>query len=215
MAQDALITPAGEVMYANVLTPKLVNRDKPSEKLQYGIVLLQSAPEVDPSCKAFIGGLHKVFMDKFGGNAKYGPNGRPWKKEVTTLPDGTEQETGLVRITFTRDTMTRNGAELPAPRVEDAKGQPWPKNVAIGNGSICRIAFGTYCWDNPEGGKGISLNLLAVRVLQHVPYTGGFIDAGVFGPAEEGVDASLLAPAADGGDSLFGSQEPTDDEVPF
>lgn len=221
MAQDALITPAGEVLFANVLTPKLVNRDKPSEKLQYGIILLQSSTDTDPACKAFIGSLHKIFMDRFGGNAKYGPNGRPWKKEVQTLADGTEQETGLVRISFTRDTQTRSGAELPPPRVEDAKGNPWPKGVAIGNGSVCRIAFSTYCWDNAEGGKGISLNLLAVRVLQHVPYTAGVVDAGVFGAPEEGVDASQLAPAAPApsqSDSPFddGWAEPaSSEEIPF
>lgn len=212
MATESLITPAGEVIFANVLKPKVVNQGKANEKLQYGIVLLQADPEADPDSKAFIGSLHKAFMEKFGGNAKYGANGRPWKKEMITRADGTEEDTGLFRISFSRDTVTRSGVELPAPIVQDAKGNPWPVNVAIGNGSICRIAYSPYLWDNIDGGKGISLNLLAVRVLTHVPYNPGSVSNDVFGAAEAGVDASSLQ--ADGPkDDLFGS--PDSDGIPF
>ena len=150
-------------------------------------------------------------MEKFGGNTKYGANGRPWKKEVMTQSDGTETATGLVRITFNRDTVTRSGMELPAPIVQDAKGNPWPVNVAIGNGSICRIAYSPYLWDNIDGGKGISLNLLAVRVLSHVAYNPGSVSNDVFGAPEEGVDASALQTDEPNGD-LFGG---SDEEAPF
>ncbi len=211
MAAESLITPSGEVIFANVLKPKMVNQGKHNEKLQYGIVLLQADPEADPGSKAFIGSLHKAFMEKFGGNTKYGANGRPWKKEVMTQSDGTETATGLVRITFNRDTVTRSGMELPAPIVQDAKGNPWPVNVAIGNGSICRIAYSPYLWDNIDGGKGISLNLLAVRVLSHVAYNPGSVSNDVFGAPEEGVDASALQTDEPNGD-LFGG---SDEEAPF
>lgn len=211
MATEALLAPPGEVLYASVLTPKTVNRGKPNEKQQYGIVLLQADPEQDANAKAFIGSLHKVFMDKFGGNAKYGPNGRPWKKETITNPDGSETPTGLIRITFNRDLMTRGGVPLPPPMVQDSKGNPWPASVAIGNGSVCRVAFSTYAWDNEDGGKGLTLNLLAVRVLQHVPYIAGTVDAGIFGPAEDGVDASALAPVSEAAGDFFGGAQ----EVPW
>ena len=212
MASESLITPAGEVIFANVLKSKVVNQGKHNEKLQYGIVLLQADPEADPDSKAFIGSLHKAFMEKFGGNAKYGANGRPWKKEMITRADGTEEPTGLVRITFNRDTVTRSGMELPAPIVQDAKGNPWPVNVAIGNGSVCRIAYSPYLWDNIDGGKGISLNLLAVRVLSHVAYNPGSVSSDVFGAPEEGVDASALKADEPNGD-LFGGG--FDEEAPF
>ena len=206
---DALITPPGEVLFANVLTPKTV-RNRESEKLQYGIVLLQASPDTDPTSKAFIGSLHKLFMEKFGGNAKYGPNGRPWKKETQLLEDGTEQETGLIRISFSRDTKTRSGAELPAPIVQDSQGNAWPKHVAIGNGSLCKIAFSPFLWDSSEGGKGISLNLLAVRVIQHVPYQVGVVSNSVFGEPEAGVNVAQL-PAAEAAADPFSSAE----ELPF
>jgi hypothetical protein len=205
MATEALITPPGEVLSASVLTPKTVNRGKGNEKQQYGIVLLQADPEQDPTAKAFIGSLHKAFMDKFGGNAKYGPNGRPWKKETVVNPDGSETPTGLVRITFSRDLATRNGLELPPPIVQDSRNQAWPTNIAIGNGSVCRLAYSVYCWDNQDGGKGITLNLLAVRVLAHVPFVAGGVDAGVFGAPEEGVDVSTLAPVEQAAGDLFGN----------
>lgn len=212
MAAEALITPPGEVLYASVLTPKTVNRGKPNEKQQFGIILLQADPEKDPTSKTFIGSLHKQFMDKFGGNAKYGPNGRPWKKEVVLNPDGSETPTGLVRITFSRDLATRSGMELPPPIVQDSKNQPWPANLAIGNGSVCRLAYSIYCWDNEDGGKGMTLNLLAVRVISHVPYVAGGVDPGVFGAAEDGVDVSTLAPEHTPGDLFVG---PTSTEVPW
>ena len=212
MATESLITPPGEVIFANVLKPKTVNQGKNNEKLQYGIVLLQADPETDPDAKAFIGSLHKAFMERFGGNAKYGANGRPWKKEVITRLDGTEEATGLTRISFTRDTVTRSGMELPPPIVQDSRGNPWPINMAIGNGSVCRIAYSPYLWDNVDGGKGVSLNLLAVRVLAHVPYNVGSVSSDVFGAPEAGVVASDLQASEPQAD-LFGS--PDSDGIPF
>jgi len=195
MASETLVTPAGEVLFANILKPKLVKNDS-GEKMQYGIVLLQADPEQDSGAKLFIGSLHKAFMDHFGGNAKYGPNGKPWKRETTVNSEGIESPTGLVRITFSRDVMTARGTELPQPMAQDAKGNPWPVDVAIGNGSVCKIAYSYYLWDNPKGGKGLSLQLLGVRVLQHVPYAMQAVDPDVFGAPEEGTDATTLAPAA-------------------
>jgi hypothetical protein len=195
MASEALVTPAGEVLFANVLKPKLIKNDS-GEKMQYGIVLLQADPDQDSGAKAFIGSLHHAFMAHFGGNAKYGPNGKPWKRETTVGDNGVETPTGLYRITFARDTRTSRGTELPPPMVQDAKGNPWPVDVAIGNGSVCKIAYSTYLWNNEKGGKGVTLQLLGVRVLNHVPYSMRAVDPGVFGAPEEGTDATTLAPAA-------------------
>lgn len=215
MASETLVTPAGEVLFANILKPKLIKNDS-GEKMQYGIVLLQADPEQDPASKLFIGSLHKAFMDHFGGNAKYGPNGKPWKRETTVDGDGVETATGLYRITFARDTKTSRGNELPPPMVQDSKGNPWPVDVAIGNGSVCKIAYSTFLWDNALGGKGVTLQLLGVRVLQHVPYSMQAVDPGVFGAPEEGTDATTLAPAAT---DLFGDSSglgpASTEEVPW
>ena len=184
---EALISPPGYWIYANLLKPKeKVNKETGETKHQYGVVLQLDNPELSKETKEFITSLHQLFVGKFGPSANYGPNGRPWKKETETLGDGTERETGLTRITFSRDVRTKAGAELPPPSVEDAAGQPWPANVMIGNGSFGRIGFSVYLWDNPAGGKGISLNLLGVRLLRHVPYVAEGLAPGAFGPPEEG-----------------------------
>jgi hypothetical protein len=215
MASETLVTPAGEVLFANVLKPKLVKNDS-GDKLQYGIVLLQADPEQDPISKQFIGSLHKQFMEDFGGNAKYGANGKKWKRETLTNEQGIEVPTGLVRITFSRDIATSRGTELPPPMVQDAKGNPWPVDVAIGNGSVCKIAYSIWSWDHPVGGKGLTLQLLGVRVLNHVPYTMQAVDPGVFGAPEEGTDATTLAPAAADPFGFDAAQGPAStEEVPW
>jgi len=195
MASETLVTPAGEVLFANVLKPKLVKNES-GDKWQYGIVLLQADPEQDQIAKQFVGSLHRAFMEKYGGNAKYGANGKKWKRETLTNEEGIEVPTGLIRITFSRDIATSRGIELPPPMVQDAKGNPWPVDVAIGNGSVCKIAYSIWPWDHPVGGKGLTLQLLGVRVLNHVPYVMQAVDPGVFGAPEEGTDATALAPAA-------------------
>lgn len=213
MASEKLVTPPGEVLFANVLKPKLV-KNKKGEKLQYGIVLLQADPEQDPAAKLFIGSLHKAFMEQFGGKATYGANGKPWKKETIVDNNGIESPTGLLRITFSRDTETNRGTPLPPPMVQDSKGNPWPVDVAIGNGSVCKIAYSIYLWDNEDGGKGLTAQLLAVRVLQHVPYTMQAVDPGVFGAPEEGTDVTTLAAA----DDLYGldaAEGASTEEVPW
>ena len=214
MAYDMLISPPGEVLFPNLFRPKVVSKGKEDEKLQYGIVFLQA--EDDPAAKAFIGSLHREFMNHFGGNATYGANGKPWKQEKVTDENGVETSTGLVRVTFNRDKVTRSGFELPPPMVQDAKGNPWPSNVAIGHGSICKIGFSSFVWPKngvvTQAGRGISLNLLAVRVLSHVPYTMQSLDANAFGAPEEGTDVTTLA--ADEDQLGFGGPA-SSEEVPW
>jgi hypothetical protein len=210
---EMLVSPPGLCLFANILQPKeKVNKTTGAKKMQYGIVLQLDNPELDPSVAAFIGSLHAIFVEKFGKGAAYGPNGRPWKKETETDQNGLSHETGLTRITFNRDIATRNGAELPPPMVEDAANQPWPKNVAIGNGSLVKVGFSAYLWDNQDGGKGLSLNLLAVRILRHAPYVVDSVAPGAFGPPEEGARANSPEVLALAGRTTTGASDvPWDD----
>jgi hypothetical protein len=213
MPQETKISPKGECMFAHLFNPRTIKSQDGPDKSQYGIVLIQANPERDPQVAEFIKGLHAEFTDKFGVSATYGPNGKPWKKEIKSDPaTGQETLTGLTKISFNRDTQTRGGAILPPPSVEDAAGNPWPSTVAIGNGSVVRVGFSIYLWDSPRGGKGMSLNLLGVRVIEHVPYVPPTMAPGSFGPAEAGVDCTTNAiQALAGGGGLGASDVPWDD----
>lgn len=164
MPREIKVSPHGELCWAKVLRPGVVNRGKDNEKEIYSIDLLLS--KADANAQAFVKALKQAFVDAHGAGNKPGPNGLPFK----TYTDNNGDETELWQFTFKRNTITPRGIELPPPSVQDAKGQPWPKDVLIGNGSTGKVAFTTWSWTNPEGGKGISANLEAVRVLHHVPY---------------------------------------------
>jgi hypothetical protein len=84
--------------------------------------------------------------------------------------------------------------------------------MLIGNGSTGKVAFTYYSWDSPEGGKGISLQLEAVRVITYQPYTPPN-HAAAFGDAEEG----FALPEQESGDpDPFGlGGDPSEEEVPF
>jgi hypothetical protein len=67
-------------MFAHLFNPRIKNNFEDGYvKSQYGIVLIQANPEEDPQVAEFIKGLHQEFVDRFGRNATYGPNGRPFK----------------------------------------------------------------------------------------------------------------------------------------
>lgn len=196
-------------MWAKVLLPGVVNKGKESEKEQWSIDLLLSKADAD--AQAFAKSIKQAFIDAHGSASKPGPNGLPFK----TYLDQNGDETQLWQFAFKRNVVTKRGIELPPPAVQDAKGTRWPKDVLIGNGSTGKVAFSTWSWTNPEGGKGISLNLEGVRVLHLVEYSAPDTTA-AFGEPEEGYvltgnEARVTAPepAAEGPSSW------DSDEMPF
>lgn len=179
MPKELLVSPQGELMWAKVLMPGVVNKGKESEKEQWSIDLLLS--KADAAAQAFAKSIKQAFIDAHGSSSKPGPNGLPFK----TYLDQNGDETQLWQFAFKRNVVTKRGIELPPPAVQDAKGTPWPKDVLIGNGSTGKVAFSTWSWTNPEGGKGVSLNLEGVRVLHLVEYSAPDVSC-AFGDAEDG-----------------------------
>jgi hypothetical protein len=173
------VTPQGELMWAKVLRPGLQNKGKPGEKEVWSVDLLLS--KADAEAQAFVRSLKEKFVAAHGSGSRPGPNGLPFK----TYLDENGDETQLWQFSFKRNCVTSRGQELPPPVVQDAAGTPWPKDVLIGNGSTGKIAYDTWHWTNPEGGKGISLNLHAVRVLHLVEYQ-QMNAADAFGEPEQG-----------------------------
>jgi hypothetical protein len=198
-----MVSPMGDLMWAKVLTPGIQNAGKASEKEAYSIELLM--PKGDPEAEAFVKKLKGLFIAEHGNASRPGQNGLPCK----TYLNEKGEETGLWKFSFNRNTTTKRGTELPPPVVQDAKGQPWPKDHLIGNGSTGKVAFTYYAWDSPEGGKGISLQLEAVRVITFVEYAPPN-HAAAFGDAEEGYEL----PFQPAGDDPFGG-ESSEEDIPF
>ena len=75
--------------------------------------------------------------------------------------------------------------EAKPPPMFDAKGTPM-KGVAVGAGSKIKVRFQIYDWDSDKYGAGVTLQPLAIQVLDLVEYQSS-TDASDFGfEAEEG-----------------------------
>lgn len=168
-------------MWAKVLRPGVANRGKDTEREQWSVDLLLS--KADAQAQAFAKAIKQAFIDAHGNASRPGPNGLPFKTYVDQKGD----ETDLWQFSFKRNTETYRGTALPPPAVQDAKGNAWPKDVLIGNGSAGKVAYTIWDWNNPEGGKGVSLNLEGVRVLHLVEYAPPDASA-AFGEPEEGFE---------------------------
>lgn len=153
------------------------------------------------------------------------PRGGPVKG--LALPPWETEEDGNFRLKFRSDAQ---GGPKGGPMFDitidvfDSKMNPWPREVAIGNGSVVSVCYYLYPWNNPTpGGIGCSLRLVAVQVIDHVPYeaethTHGFT-------AREGVDiighgfAPVTAPAPDRADLDHPHADhtggPVVDDIPF
>lgn len=213
MASKVLVSPIGELMWAKVLRPGIANKGKSSEKEMWSCELLLS--KADSEAQAFVKLLKDRFIEAHGSAARPGPNGLPYR----TYADQNGDETQLWSFRFGRNTVTSRGQELNPPVVQDSQGNPWPQDVLIGNGSTGRVAFDTWHWSNPEGGKGLSLNLQGVRVLHLVEYQAP--DPGAaFGEPEAGYvltgnETRSAEPAAAKPTPIAASAWDDAEEIPF
>ena len=205
-----MVSPMGDLMWAKVLTPGIQNAGKKDEKEAYSIDLLM--PKGDPEAEAFVKSLKQLFLSQHGTASRPGQNGLPYK----TYRNDDGDETDIWKFSFSRNTVTRRGNPLPPPAVQDASGQPWPRDMLIGNGSTGKIAFTYFAWDSEEGGKGISLQLEAVRVITFQPYVPPN-HAEAFGAAEEGFVLPKQAASADPFDAELSNvlYDPDYEEIPF
>jgi len=117
-------------------------------------------------------------------------------------PFTVDKETGIHCFKYRQSAIGRPKVGEPFEikvDVFDAKMNPWPKDVLIGNGSIVKVCFSLYPWNVvARGGVGVTLRLKAVQIIDHVPYeaeerTYGFeqedgVDMG--GQGEFGADAA-------------------------
>lgn len=215
MASGIIVSPKGELMWAKVTRPVVANAGKPDEREEYSVDLLLA--KADAEAQELVKRIKQAFVDAHGTASRPGPNGLPYK----TYLDEQGNETDLWKFTFKRGVATRRGNLLPPPVVQDAQKTAWPADVHIGNGSAGKVAFKPYTWNNPEAGKGISLQLEGVRVLHLVPYVPPSA-ADAFGDAEEGYVLAGDEPRAAGAAGQQGGRvdgwddgPASEEEIPF
>lgn len=211
-----IITPPGELMWSKILRPAPLEKKVEGRPTKTGWSIELLLSESDDDTKELVREIQDFFWLKHGQGKRPGQNGRPYKQFL----DDKEQPTGLLIFKFKTNQFIRESSggmrELPGPHVEDAQGQPWPKDKLIGNGSVGKVAFTMYAWNNTDGGLGVSLDLKAVRILEHVPFE-GLDPRGAFGEPEAGYALPNSSPFAQGGAAQAAESEwgPSDEEVPF
>lgn len=220
MPASIVVSPPGELMWPKILKPAPLEKAKPGRipKTGWSVDLLLA--ENDDATRELIREIQDFFWLKHGQGKRPGQNGKPYKPFL----DPDDQPTGLMVFRFKTNQFLQqvNPAtgeierqELSPPEVQDARGNPWPRDLLIGNGSVGRVAFNMYGWNNEEAGLGVSLDLRGVRVLEHVRYEGASArDA--FGDPEEGYTLANGSVFNQPPASSAPAQEPEDDEeVPF
>lgn len=163
MARQTIVTPAGEAFWAKVFEPE-EDRFDDTKPRSWSISWAGKGDSADT-----IGLMQKIeeeFARLHGEGAKPSKNAWPFRDQV----DKEGLATGLMEFRFKKNERTKKGQTLQAPAVFDSKKNPWPEGVLIGNGSICKVAFSCWGWEDKFGKKGISLSLEAVQVLDLVPY---------------------------------------------
>jgi hypothetical protein len=104
-------------------------------------------------------------------------------------------------VKIKRNVKRNNGAENKQPALKDAQKRDM-LGTQVGNGSDVNVAFKTYNWEY-AGNKGVGTDLMAVQVINLVPYGGSEEDA--FDVVPDGF-------VSEDGDDAFAS---LDDDIPF
>ena len=71
-------------------------------------------------------------------------------------------------FTYRRPELRKDGSPATPIKVVDDKGQPWPSNKLIGNGSTVNVMIAM----NQAGKKGLKPSVISLQVWDHVPYEG-------------------------------------------
>jgi len=123
------------------------------------------------------------------------------KAKKMGLPIKNKQDDRGDFVKIKRKVTRRDGAENKQPALKDAQKRDMTGTL-VGNGSDVNVAFKTYDWEY-AGQKGVGTDLMAVQVVNLIPYGGSEDDA--FDVVPDGF-------VSDDGDDAFAS---LDDDIPF
>jgi hypothetical protein len=174
MPREIIVSPRGEAVWAKVLGEPVAYEDNPKA---WSVSLLLDPS--DPETIAFVERIESVFEEFHGPKSKVASNGWPFGDETMKDEKGRPVPTGKVKFNFKRKQETARGGVKDGPLVVDSKKNLWPTDMLIGNGSSIKVAFSPWKWEGPSG-KGMSLELESVQVLDLVSFTKGDV-ADAFG----------------------------------
>lgn len=111
-------------------------------------------------------------------------------------------------ISFRQDEFRKSGDPNLPITITDIKGNPWPENKLLGNGTVADVKFSYQDFGTTKGSY-----IKAIRVLKHVPYVPKEFDDldpddEFFIDTDAGEDADFEGAPTHGGEDL-------DDDVPF
>lgn len=164
MPKEIKVSPRGEALWAKILGEPQGYENDPKA----WTVSLLLDPQ-DPETIAFVELLEKEFETHHGKIQKVAAHGWPFGEETVKDEKGRAVPTGKLKFNFKRKELWPSGDPMGAPVVVDAKKNLWPSEQLIGNGSKIKVAYSTYGWNGPSG-KGMSLELHSVQVLDLVSY---------------------------------------------
>ena len=111
-------------------------------------------------------------------NTTYEP---AWQVDVCIEDDDTREKLASIGLTIKnkgddrgdffsakRKTTKKDGSNRDAPRIIDAKRNPWDKRL-IGNGSVAKVKIQPFDY-NFAGKSGISSDLMAMQIISLVEY---------------------------------------------
>lgn len=158
-----LTTPEFRGSYVNLIEPRAVSDDPGAEK-KYSMLIVLS--KTDPEAKAFVKKLEAAIQ-----TASAEKHGKPIPKERLKhypIKDGDNDE----KEDFHGHWLISASNKFK-PGAIDLNGQKLISTEDLYSGAWYRASISCWAWDNPKGGKGVSINLKNVlKVRDDDAFTG-------------------------------------------
>ena len=158
-----LTTPVGQAYWAKCFDPE---EDRFDEGKPRCWSISWAKDQGDKETLALMEKIEEEFVRIHGDGAKPSKNAWPFKEQN----DKEGNPSGLMEFRFKKNETTKKGMVLQAPAVYDSHKNLWPAGELIGNGSLVKVAFSAWGWEDKFGKKGISLSFEALQVLDLVAY---------------------------------------------
>lgn len=194
---DRMTSPKGIAKYPWLTKPDT----KFKEEGEYKVDLVVSKKDAEPLIKSIT-----AARDKFAASEKAKKKAPlPWADDV----DDNGKKTG--KVVFKFRVKAKTGDWDRKPKLFDTKGGR-VSDVSVGGGTTMKVSFDLYTWNVASLGAGVTLQPVAVQLIDLVEYQGGAGgNAEDFGFGEE--EGSFESDGDDDLESVETDAESEDDDV--